>query len=70
MSTTLYLEVVGPGDYRYFDTMQISVDAAGTGRFQFLWQVPSTLSTGQYQVFVGLIPAKPTAIAQTQITVT
>ena len=70
MSTTLYLEVVGPGDYRYFDTMQISVDAAGTGRFQFLWQVPSTLSAGQYQVFVGLIPAKPTAIVQTQITVT
>jgi hypothetical protein len=70
MSTTLYLEVVGPGGYRYFDTMQISVDAAGTGRFQFLWQVPSTLSAGQYQVFVGLIPPKPTAMTQIQITVT
>ena len=69
MSSTLYFEVVGPGGYRYFDTQQISVAADGKGKFQFVWPVPSTASTGQYQVFVGLIPPKPTAIAQTQIIV-
>ena len=69
MFSTLYFEVVGPGGYRYFDTQQIAVAADGKGRFQFVWQVPSTANTGQYQVFVGLIPPKPTAIAQTQIIV-
>jgi len=69
LTTTLYFEVLGPGGYWYFDTQQITVTASGKGRFQFTWQVPSTASAGQYQVFVGLIPPKSTAIAQTQITV-
>jgi hypothetical protein len=69
LSTTLYVEVTGPGGYWYFDTQQITVAASGRGIFQFIWQVPSTASTGQYQIFVGLIPPKPTAIAQTQIIV-
>jgi hypothetical protein len=69
ISTTLYFEVTGPSGYRYFDTQQITVADSGRGRFQFIWQVPSTASTGQYQVFVELIPPKPTAIAQTQVTV-
>lgn len=67
-STTLYFEVTGPGGYRYFDTQQVTL-TAGRGRFQFVWQVPSAINAGQYQVFVSLIPPKPTAIAQTQITV-
>jgi len=70
LSSTLYFEVTGPGGYRYFDTQQVTVAAGGRGRFQSVWQVPSTISAGQYQVFVSLIPPKPTAIAQTQITVT
>jgi len=70
ISTTLYFEVVGPAGYWYFDTQQISVATGGIGRFQFTWQVPSIASAGQYQVFVGLIPPKTTAIAQTQITIT
>ena len=69
-SATLYFEVVGPGGYWYFDAQQVSVDAGGTGRFQFAWQVPLTVSPGQYQVLVGLIPPKQTSISQTQITVT
>jgi hypothetical protein len=69
LTTTLYFEVTGPGGYWYFDAQNITVTASGRGRFQFTWQVPSTASTGQYQVFVGLIPPKPTAIAQTQIIV-
>jgi hypothetical protein len=69
LSTALYVEATGPGGYWYFDTQQITVVASGRGRFQFIWQVPSTASLGQYQVFVGLIPPKPTAIAQTQIIV-
>ncbi|MCJ7505535.1 Ig-like domain repeat protein [Candidatus Bathyarchaeota archaeon] len=69
LSTALYVEVTGPGGYWYFDTQQITVAAAGRGRFQFTWQILSTSSAGQYQVFVGLIPPKPTAIAQTQITI-
>jgi len=67
LTTTLYFEVTGPGGYWYFDAQNITVTTSGRGRFQFIWQVPSTASTGQYQVFVGLIPPKPTAIAQTQI---
>jgi len=70
MSATLYFEVVGPGGYKYSDTQQVSVGASAMGRFQFVWQVPSTASSGQYQVFVGLIPPKPTAMTQTQIIVT
>jgi C1A family cysteine protease len=69
LTTTLYFEVTGPGGYWYFDAKNITVTTSGRGRFQFTWQVPSTASTGQYEVFVGLIPPKPTAIAQTQITV-
>jgi len=69
MSTTLYFEVIGTGGYWYFDAQQISVDAGGTGRFQFAWHVPSTASAGQYQVLVGLIPPKTTSMSQTQITV-
>jgi hypothetical protein len=68
-STTLYFEVTGPGGYWYFDTQQVAVAAGGRGRFQFLWQVPRGVSTGQYQVSVSLVPPKSTAIAQTQITV-
>jgi len=70
LSTTLYFEVFGPGGYRYFDSQQILVGAGETGRFQFTWQIPSTLSSGQCQVFVSLIPPKPTAITQTQIIIT
>jgi hypothetical protein len=70
LSSTLYLEVTGPGGYRYFDMQQVTVAAGGRGRFQSVWQVPSTISAGQYEVFVSLIPPKPTAIAQTQIIVT
>jgi len=69
-NATLYFEVTGPGGYWYFDTQQVAVAAGGRGRFQFLWQIPSTVSSGQYQVFVGVIPPKTTALAQTQITVT
>lgn len=69
VSTTLYFEVLGPGGYRYFDVQQITVATGGKGRFQFTWRVPSAASTGNYEILVGLIPPKPTAIAQTQITV-
>jgi hypothetical protein len=67
--TTLYFEVTGPGVYSYFDTQRITVAAGGRGRFQFVWQVSSTASSGQYQILVGLIPPKPTAIAQTLVTI-
>jgi len=70
MSATLYFEVIGPGGYWYFDTQQVTVGGAATGRFQFTWQVPSTAGAGQYQILVGLIPPKQTSISQTQITVT
>jgi hypothetical protein len=70
MQTTLYLEITGPGGYYYFDTQQISATGSSTGEFQFDWQIPSTLSAGTYIVNVGLIPGKPTAIAQTQLTLT
>jgi hypothetical protein len=68
LTTTLYIEVVGPGGYEYFDTLQVSVAAGSTGRFQFTWQAPST--SGSYHVIVGLIPPRPASISQTQITVT
>ena len=68
--TTVYIYVVGPGGYRYFDTQQVSLDSRGITKFQFVWQVPSSLAPGAYQIYVGLIPPKPTAIAQTQITIT
>jgi hypothetical protein len=66
--TTLYFEVTGPGGYRYFDIQQVTL-GTGRGRFQLVWQVPSTISAGQYQVSVSLVPPRSTAIAQTQITV-
>ncbi len=46
VSTTLYLEVIGPGSYRYFDTQQVTVATSRRGRVQFIWQVPSTASLG------------------------
>jgi hypothetical protein len=70
LSVTLYFEIVGPGGYRYFDFQRIVVGEGQRGRYQFTWQIPSGLSTGQYNVSVGLIPPRPTAMAQTQITVT
>jgi hypothetical protein len=70
MQTTLYLEITGPGGYWYFDTQQITVTVGSTGRFQFDWQVPGTISAGTYVVNVGLAPGKPTAMAQTQLTLT
>jgi len=69
ISTTLYFEVFGPGGYWYFDTQKVSLTTGERGRFQFVWKIPLTAGAGQYRVFVGLIPPKPTAIAQTQITV-
>jgi M6 family metalloprotease-like protein len=67
LTTTLYIEVTGPGGYRYFDTLQVSVAGGSTGRFQVTWQAPSI--GGTYGVVVGLIPPEPTSIGQTQITV-
>ena len=69
LSATLYLEIVGPGGYRYFDFQRIVVGEGQRGRYQFSWQIPSGLSVGQYDVSVGLIPPKPTAIARTQVAV-
>jgi hypothetical protein len=66
----VYLDVIGPGGYEYFDTLQISVSTGASARLQFTWQVPATLTTGNYQVSVGLIPPTPTGISATQITVT
>jgi hypothetical protein len=68
LTTTLYIEVTGPGGYEYFDTLQASVGAESTGRYQFIWQAPST--SGTYQVVVGLFPPRPMSISQTQIAVT
>jgi hypothetical protein len=68
-TTVLYLEVIGSGGYYYFDTMQISAPAGSTARFQFTWQIPSSVQAGSYQVNVGLIPPTPTSISQTQIAV-
>jgi len=70
LSTTLYLEVKGPAGYVHFDLQQITVPASGRESFQFLWQIPSAATTGEYQVSAGLIPPKPTAIVQTRITIT
>jgi len=70
LSTTLYFEVTGPDGYFYFDTQQVTVPAGERGRLQFTWQVSSAVNAGQYNVFVGLIPPKPSAISQTEITVT
>jgi len=66
----LYVTVVGPNGYQYFDTVSVTLSAGETRRYQFIWQAPSTLTTGTYQVYVGLIPPNPAAIDQTQITVT
>jgi kumamolisin len=69
-STTLYVEIIGPNGYYYFDAQQATVSAGASGRFQFDWQVPSTISTGSYVVNVGLIPPTSSSISQTQITIT
>jgi hypothetical protein len=67
---TLYIIVVGPDGYQYIDTVRAAVNAGETRRYQFVWQAPSSLTTGTYQVYAGLIPPNPAAIDQTQITVT
>jgi ABC-type transport system substrate-binding protein len=67
---TLYLEVTGPGGYEYFDTLQVSIAGSASSRFLFAWQVPSSASTGNYQITVGLIPPRPATFTQTQISVT
>jgi hypothetical protein len=68
LTTVLYIEVIGPSGYEYFDTLQVSVAAGSTGRYQFTWQAPST--AGSYQVIVGFIPPRPASVGQTQIAVT
>jgi len=70
LSTVLYIELVGSDGYRYFATQQISLGPGARQSVQFVWQVPPTLARGTYQVSAGLIPPKPTALAQTQITIT
>lgn len=69
MTTTLYIEVTGPSGYRYFDTVQISVNGNGFSRFQIAWQVPAAAPTGTYAVTIGLIPPGSASINQTQIAV-
>ena len=70
LNRTLYIIVVGPNGYQYFDTVRATLGAGETGRYEFVWQAPSTLTTGTYQVYAGLVPPNPAAIDQTQITVT
>jgi len=70
VTTTLYIEVSGPAGYYYFDTLQVTLAAGATGRFQLTWQVPSGLQTGDYRVVVGLIPPTPASVGQTLITIT
>ena len=67
---TLYIMVVGPDGYQYIDTVGVEVSPGQTKRYQFIWEASPTLVPGTYQVIVGLIPAYPTAISQTEITVT
>jgi len=67
---TLYIIVVGPDGYQYIDTVRAAVNAGETRRYQFVWQAPSSLTTGTYQVYAGLIPPNPAALGQTQIVVT
>ena len=67
---TLYIIVVGPDGYQYIDTVRAAVNAGETKRCQFVWQAPSSLTTGTYQVNAGLIPPNPAALGQTQIVVT
>jgi kumamolisin len=69
LTTTLYVEIIGPNGYYYFDSQQATLSAGASGRFQFDWQVPSTISTGSYVVNVGLIPPTSSSISQTQITI-
>lgn len=69
LTTTLYVEITGPNGYYYFDAQQATLSAGASGRFQFDWQVPSTISTGSYVVNVGLIPPTSSSISQTQITI-
>lgn len=69
-TTTVYLEITGPGGYYYWDTVQVSVASGSTARPQFTWQISSSVQGGSYQAIVGLIPPTPTAISQTQIIVT
>jgi hypothetical protein len=66
---TVYMEILGPGGYAYWDTTQTSA-ASGLTHLQFQWQIPSTAATGKYQVNVGLIPPTSTSLSQTQISVT
>ncbi len=68
VTTTIYIEVIGPGGYSYFDTQTISLPSSF--RVQFTWQVPSSLQAGDYQVTVGLIPPTSASISQTRITIT
>ncbi len=68
VTTTIYMEVIGPGGYSYFDTQTISLPSSS--RVQFTWQVPSSLQAGDYQVTVGLIPPTSASISQTRITIT
>jgi hypothetical protein len=69
-TVTVYLDIIGPGGYEYFDTLKVPIATAGSARLQFTWQIPAAVTTGSYQVLVGLIPPTATSISQTQITVT
>jgi hypothetical protein len=70
LTTTLYIEVTGPGGYEYFDTLQVSIAGSASSSFYFVWQVPMSASSGNYQIIVGQIPPTSATITQTQISVT
>jgi M6 family metalloprotease-like protein len=69
LSTTVYLEVIGPNGYYYSDWLQVSVGSGSNGRYHFDWQVASYLATGTYTVTVGLIPPETASISQIQVLV-
>jgi uncharacterized membrane protein len=70
LTTTIYVEIIGPNGYYCFDWLQASVPSSSSSRYQFNWQVPSNAGTGNYMITVGLMSPRTASIGQTQITVT
>ncbi len=56
ISTTIYIEVSGPVDYKHFDLESISISPKNYSTITFYWNTPDI--EGTYQISVILIPPK------------
>jgi len=52
----LYIEIVGPGGYRYYDSNSVNIAAKTEISHHFEWRVPDSALNGEYRISTWLVP--------------